>query len=164
MYPGNGKLSHVTTDFTCRIRMLVLVAGIAVLSPRADAQSAAVTYRIEAGEIRTPLAADAGDATRGRAAAAARDGGNCQLCHALPDMQAVFTGTLAPPLHGVGARLTEGQLRLRVVDSSVANRDTIMPAYYRVDGLRQVAAAFREKPILSAQQVEDVVAYLKTLR
>lgn len=73
-------------------------------------------------------------------------------------------GNLAQPLSGVGARLGAGQLRLRIVDASLLNRDTIMPAYYRVSGLNQVAAAYRGRPILSAQQVEDVVAYLLTLR
>ncbi len=67
-------------------------------------------------------------------------------------------------LSGVGARLSEGQLRLRIVDSVRLNRDTIMPSYYRMDGLNQVAAAWRGKPVLTAQQVEDVVAYLLTLR
>ena len=135
-----------------------------VFSSNSDAQSPLAAFRVDGGEIRAPLVAGAGDATRGRAIATARDGGNCLLCHALPEAQAVLSGNLAPPLHGVGARLAAGQLRLRIVDSSLVSRDTIMPAYYRVDGLREVAAAYREKPILSAQQVEDVVAFLQTLR
>ena len=73
-------------------------------------------------------------------------------------------GNLALPLSGVGGRYGAGQLRLRIVDSSRVNRATIMPAYYRVSGLNQVAEAYRGRPILSAQQVEDVVAYLLTLR
>ena len=73
-------------------------------------------------------------------------------------------GNLAPPLGGVGARLGEGQLRLRIVDSMRLNPQTIMPSYYRVDGLNRVAAVWRGKPVLTAQQVEDTVAYLLTLR
>jgi len=73
-------------------------------------------------------------------------------------------GNLAPPLAGAGARLDEGQLRLRIVDSMRLNPQTIMPSYYRVDGLNRVAAAWRGKPVLTAQQVEDTVAYLLTLR
>ena len=73
-------------------------------------------------------------------------------------------GNLAPPLGGVGARLDEGQLRLRIVDSMRLNPQTIMPSYYRLDGLNQVAAAWRGKTLLTAQQVEDTVAYLLTLR
>ena len=90
--------------------------------------------------------------------------GNCLLCHAMPFPAERFQGDLGPPLAGVGARLAEGQLRLRMVDSTRLNPDTIMPAYHRVDGLARVAAAFRGKPVLTAQQVEDVVAYLLTLR
>jgi L-cysteine S-thiosulfotransferase len=73
-------------------------------------------------------------------------------------------GNIGPPLAGVGARLTAGQLRLRVVDQSRIDPRTPMPAYYRTEGLYDVAAAYRGKPILSAQQVEDVVSYLQTLR
>ena len=73
-------------------------------------------------------------------------------------------GNLAAPLGGVGARLGEGQLRLQIVDSMRLNPQTIMPSYYRVDGLNRVAATFRGKPVLTAQQIEDVVAYLLTLR
>ena len=90
--------------------------------------------------------------------------GNCLLCHALPETGARFMGNLAPSLSGVGARLSAGQLRLRLVDSMRLNRDTIMPSYYRVDGLSQVAQAFRGKPILTAQQIEDTIAYLASLR
>ena len=73
-------------------------------------------------------------------------------------------GDIAPPLSGVGARLSEGQLRLRIVDSSRLNPETVMPSYYKVDGLVRVASAWRGKPVLTAQQIEDVVAYLKTLK
>ena len=73
-------------------------------------------------------------------------------------------GNLALPLGGVGARLGEGRLRLQIVDSMRLNPQTIMPSYYRVDGLNRVAATLRGKPVLTAQQVEDVVAYLLTLR
>jgi sulfur-oxidizing protein SoxX len=73
-------------------------------------------------------------------------------------------GNLGPPLSGVGARLNQGQLRLRIVDSMRLNRDTIMPPYYRIDGLNDVGERWRGRPVLTAQQVEDTVAYLLTLR
>ena len=73
-------------------------------------------------------------------------------------------GNLAPNLSGVGNRLSEGQLRLRMVDGSKVNPDTIMPSYYRTEGLERVAPRFRDKTILSAEEIEDVVAYLKSLR
>ena len=84
------------------------------------------------------------------------------MCHEVPG-ETRF-GNIAPPLAGAGAKLSPGQLRLRVADSTRVNPDTPMPAYYRTEGLRQVAAAYRGKPVLTAQQVEDVVAYLSTLK
>jgi sulfur-oxidizing protein SoxX len=93
-----------------------------------------------------------------------RDQGGCTLCHEVPG-ETRF-GNVAPPLSGAGAgaRLSVPQLRLRVADSSRVNPATPMPAYYRAEGLVQVAAAYRGKTILSAQQVEDVVAFLATLK
>ena len=94
----------------------------------------------------------------------ARDPANCLLCHAIPDPAARFAGDLGPPLAGVGGRLTIPQLRLRVADIIRLNPATIMPSYYRVDGLSLVASAYRGKPILTAAEIEDIVAYLATLR
>jgi L-cysteine S-thiosulfotransferase len=129
----------------------------------ATAGEALVDYRIERDAIPQPLTAAAPDPARGREIVVGRDG-NCLLCHALPETGARFMGNLAPPLSRLGARLSAGQLRLRLVDSMRLNPDTIMPSYYRVDGLNQVAPAFRGKPILTAQQIEDTIAYLETLR
>lgn len=89
---------------------------------------------------------------------------NCLLCHAVPESGQRFMGNLAPPLSGIGARLTAAQLRLRVVDMSRLNPQTIMPPYYRLTGLYNVADAYSGKPVLSAQEIEDVVAYLQTLK
>jgi sulfur-oxidizing protein SoxX len=75
-----------------------------------------------------------------------------------------FPGDLAPDLKGAGSRWSQGQLRLRLVDASRLNPATIMPSYYRVEGLVRVGPAWRGKPILSAEQIEDIVAYLTTLR
>ncbi len=111
-----------------------------------------------------PLTAVAGDAVRGRAIVANRQLGLCLLCHAGPIPEERFQGNLAPDLAGAGARWSAGQLRLRIVDASRANPATIMPAYFNSDGLNRVPAALRGKTILSAQQIEDVVAYLQTLR
>jgi sulfur-oxidizing protein SoxX len=86
------------------------------------------------------------------------------LCHNGPFPEERLQGNLAPDLAGTGARWSAGQLRLRLVDASRLNPDTIMPPYYRVDGLTRVAPAFAGKPILSAQQIEDVVTFLTTLR
>ena len=105
-----------------------------------------------------------GDPARGRAIVANRQVGLCLLCHSGPFPEERFQGDLAPDLRGAGARWTEGQLRLRIVDSARINPATIMPAYHRTQGLARVAPAFRGKPILSAEQIEDVVAFLTTLR
>ena len=105
-----------------------------------------------------------GDPVRGRAIVASRQVGLCLLCHSGPFPEERFQGNLAPDLRGAGTRWSEGQLRLRIVDSSRINPATIMPAYHRSEGLARVAPAWRGKPVLSAQQIEDVVAFLMTLR
>lgn len=104
-----------------------------------------------------------GDHARGRAIVASRQVGLCLLCHSGPFPEERFQGNLAPDLRGAGQRWSEGQLRLRIVDSGRLNPATIMPAYHVTDGLVRVAPAWRGKPVLSAQQIEDVVAFLMTL-
>lgn len=120
-------------------------------------------YAITAGEIRAPLSTVAPDAARGRRILVSRDS-NCILCHAAPETGERFFGNLAPPLSGVGSRLSAPQLRARIVDPRFFNRESIMPAYYRVEGLTRVAEPYRGKPVLSAEQIEDVIAYLLTLK
>lgn len=118
---------------------------------------------IEGGSIVRALAPEPGDPGRGREIVTGR-AGNCLLCHALPESGARFMGNLGPPLSGIGARLGAGELRARIVDPLRFNPEAAMPSYYRVKGLNHVGAPWRGKPILSAQEVEDVVAYLLTLR
>ena len=105
-----------------------------------------------------------GDPVRGRAIVANRQLGLCLLCHSGPFPEERFQGNLAPDLRGAGTRWSEGQLRLRIVDSGRIDPATIMPAYHRTDGLVRVAPAWRGKPVLTAEQIEDVVAFLMTLR
>jgi sulfur-oxidizing protein SoxX len=105
-----------------------------------------------------------GDPARGRAIVVNRQVGLCLLCHSGPFPEERFQGNLAPDLSGAGKRSTEAQLRLRIVDSSRINPATIMPAYHRTEGLVRVAPAWRGKPVLSAEQIEDVVAFLMTLK
>ena len=123
-----------------------------------------LTAGARAVEIPTPLAGAKGDPQRGRAIIANRQVGLCLLCHSGPFPEERFQGNLAPDLRGVGSRLTEGEIRLRLVDPARANPQTIMPAYYRTEGLTRVAPSYRGKPVLSAAQIEDVVAYLVTLK
>jgi len=105
-----------------------------------------------------------GDPQRGGEVAVTRELGNCLLCHKMPIPEERFQGNIGPDLSGVAARLSEGQIRLRIVDASRLNPETIMPPYYRAEGLRRVQAAYRGKPVLTAEQVEDVVAFLLTFR
>ena len=120
-------------------------------------------YTVSGDSISQSLTGVAGDPVRGRALVLERTA-TCILCHSGPFPEEKFQGDLAPNLAGSGSRWSAGQLRLRLVDASRLNPATIMPSYYRVDGLERVAPAWREKPILSAEQIEDIVAYLVTLR
>ena len=105
-----------------------------------------------------------GDPARGRAIVANRQVGLCLLCHSGPFPEERFQGDLAPNLSGVGARLSAGQIRARIVDASRVNPNTIMPPYFRTENLQRVAPAYRGKTVLSAEQIEDVVAFLITLK
>jgi sulfur-oxidizing protein SoxX len=125
---------------------------------------AVASYAVAGDAIPKPLTDRPGDAGHGRAIAADRQTGLCVLCHAGPFADERFAGNVGPDLAGVGTRLTEGQLRLRVVDNRRINPRTSMPSFHRTEGLVRVGAAWRGNPVLTAQQVEDVVAYLQTLR
>ena len=120
-------------------------------------------YVVAGDAISESLTGIPGDATRGRALVLDRTS-TCILCHSGPFPEAKFQGDLAPSLAGAGSRWSEGQLRLRLVDASRLNPATIMPSYYRLDALNRVGLAWRGKPMLSADQIEDIVTYLATLR
>ena len=122
------------------------------------------SYVVHRDAIALPLTGAPGDPTRGEALVADRQRSLCLLCHAGPFPEPYAQGNLAPDLRGVGARLSEGQIRLRVIDMKRLNPSTIMPAYYRIDGLRRVASAWQGKPLLTAVEIEDIVAYLVTLK
>ena len=140
----------------------LLAAALALAAPAAVAQQ--VAPQIVGDAVPASLTGQPGDAARGRAIVANRGVGLCLLCHSGPIVEERFQGDLAPSLAGAGSRRSESQLRLRIVDGTRLNADTIMPPYYRTSGLQRVARNFQGKTILSAAQVEDVVAYLATLR
>jgi len=123
-------------------------------------------YRFLLAALLTLNAAQAqeGNAEAGRAIVANRQVGLCLLCHSAPIPEERFQGNLAPDLSGVGDRYTRSELRQRIADSSAINPSTIMPSYAKTAGLARVAPAYRDKPIFTAQQIEDVVAYLATLK
>jgi sulfur-oxidizing protein SoxX len=149
--------------------VLAAVAGFAAvgaLAAAARAQGAAGSFAVVGDAIPAALtgaSAYAADPARGRAIVMNRQVGLCLLCHSGPFPEVRFQGDLAPNLKGAGSRLSEGELRLRIVDSGRMNPATIMPAYYKSEGLTRVAPAYQGKPVLSAEQIEDVVAFLTTL-
>jgi L-cysteine S-thiosulfotransferase len=143
---------------------LAVVAALTLSVADAAAEPAQRPYTVVGDAIPASLTGTPGDPVRGKATVASRQTGLCLLCHSAPLPEEKFQGTIGPDLKGAGSRNTEGQLRLRIADSRVVNPDTIMPAYYRLDGLNQVAPAFRGKTVLTAEQIEDVVAFLMTLR
>jgi sulfur-oxidizing protein SoxX len=152
------------TEKALRRAGIQAIGVLAICAVATVARAQIVAYAIVGDAIPASLTGASGDATRGRAIVANHTVGLCLLCHSGPFPQDKFQGNIAPNLKGAGSRWTQGQLRLRVVDASKLNPDTIMPPYYRVDGLTRVAAAFSGKPVLTAKQIEDVVAFLLTLR
>jgi len=133
-------------------------------------EASAIAFSFLAGNafagdsIPASLTGAKGDPARGRAIVANRQVGLCLLCHSGPFPEERFQGNLAPDLTAVGARFSEGEIRLRIVGPTKVNPQSIMPAYYRTEGLERVAPAYRGKTVLTAEQIEDIVAYLSTLK
>ena len=123
-----------------------------------------VPFCIDSDRIDAPLTGHEGDPARGRAIVLDLHGSTCLLCHSGPFPEQRFQGSIGPSLAGVGARLSEGQIRLRLVDAAAANPETVMPSFYTVTGLTRVGHAFEGRPVLDAGQIEDVVAFLTSLR
>ena len=146
-------------------RWTAFIAGACLVAIGIDPANAQASrsYSVVGDAIPTSLTGMPGDATRGRALVVERSS-TCILCHSGPFPEQRFQGDLAPSLAGAGNRWSEGELRLRLVDASRLNAATIMPSYYRLDGLNRVGPAWRGKSILSAEQIEDILAYLVTLR
>lgn len=146
-----------------KLRMGPIFASAMLALPGFAAAQEVRSYAVTGDAIPVSLTGAPGDSARGRSLVLSR-ANTCILCHSGPFPEERFQGDLAPGLAGTGSRWSEGQLRLRLVDASSLNPATIMPSYYRIDGLARVGAAWRGKPILSAEQIEDMVAYLVTLR
>ena len=146
------------------MRSVAAAAAIIISCAVARAEEGVRPYTVVGDAIPESLTGMPGDPARGKAIVTSRQTGLCLLCHSAPLPEEKFQGTIGPDLKGSGSRYSEGELRMRMVDSRRLNPDTIMPSYYRLDGLERVAPAFRGKTVLSAEQIEDVVAFLKTLR
>ena len=140
--------------------MLLVAAGFTAIADEGSLRP----YVVVGDSISVSLTGAAGDPARGRAIVLDRRLGACLLCHTGPFTEERFRGTLAPDLSGASSRWSAGQLRLRLVDASRLNPSTIMPPYYRVDGLARIGNSWTGKPMLTAEQIEDMVAFLATLR
>jgi sulfur-oxidizing protein SoxX len=139
--------------------------GIALMLALAGTAYAQVTnYRVEGDGIPQALTNTPGNAARGRALIAKREAANCLQCHAIKDLPGGGGGGRGPALDGVGARLTQAQLRLSVVDYARVMPKVEMPSFHRADSRPATDKEDAGKPILTAQEIEDVVAYLATLR
>jgi len=148
---------------TLAIAAVGVALSLAVIGDAAAAEL--VKYKVvDESSIPKSLTGKAGDAKKGRALAINRKKGNCLACHVMPIPEQPFHGNIGPSLVGAGERYSEGELRLRVVDPKVVNEDTIMPSFYRNTGYHRVLKKFKGKTVLSAQEVEDIVAYVKALK
>jgi len=128
------------------------------------AMAAAQTLQVTGDAVMQSLTGSAGDPARGRAIITDRQKGFCLLCHSGPFSEEPLQGNLAPSLAGAGSRWNEGQLRLRLMDNKRINAESIMPAYHRIEGLNRVGPTWRDKPILNAAEIEDVLAFLMGLK
>ena len=149
-----------------RTRLAVVAATLSAALVTTGPQAIAGDYVVDRStfSIDDSLTGKAGDAENGRKVAVNRKKGNCLACHVMPIPEQPFHGRIGPPLDTVGARYNAGQLRLRVVNAKELNPMSIMPAFYKSDGFHMALEKFQGKSILSAQEVEDVVAYLQTLK
>ncbi|GAB6053763.1 sulfur oxidation c-type cytochrome SoxX [Magnetospira thiophila] len=151
------------------MRSKIILGAVLALTVTTSAHTGAkadelVEFFVVGEGIPEYLSGVAGDPVKGKATAIGRKKGNCLACHRMPVPEEEAHGEIGPDLAGVGSRMTEAAMRLRLVDPKIVNPSTMMPAFYRVDGLHRVAKKFQGKPMLNAQDVEDVVAYLKTLK
>ena len=146
------------------ILLLPLALLTGTLSANAQDSAGVKTYTVVDGAIDEPLATPPGIAADGRTIMTGKALGNCLACHKITALNTeAFQGEMGPVLDGVATRWNEGQLRLIVSNAKMMFPDTIMPAFYRNEGLNRVRPELAGKPILTARQVEDVVAFLKTL-
>ena len=142
---------------------LLLVPWMMPNALGAEEPQSVLHYKIVGDAIPDSLTASKGDPAAGRKIVVSRQS-TCLLCHSGPFPEERFQGNVGPDLAGIGSRWSEGQLRLRIVNAASLNPATIMPPFYRVEGLTRVHPAWQGKPILSAEEIEDVVAFLETLR
>ena len=135
-----------------------------LLAMAVPAMALADAAMVAGDAVAQSLTGSAGDPLRGRAIIIDRQKGFCLLCHSGPFTEEPLQGNLAPSLEGAGSRWNEGQLRLRLMDNKRVNAESIMPAYHRIEGLNRVGPVWRNRPILNAAEIEDVLAFLMGLK
>lgn len=142
---------------------VLAVGGALTLATVAGAET--VAYKIEDDAIKASLTGKAGDPGNGKKVFLNRRKGNCLACHVVSSLKdQPYHGEVGPPLDGTASRWSEGELRLRIVNPKALNEDTIMPSFYRADGFHRVLKKFKGKTVISAQEVEDVLAYIMTFK
>ena len=159
MTPAMTKMSALLGGRALGAIVVVMASSVVL-----DAQQTPAGVFVVGDGIPVPLTAAPGDPERGRTIVLDRANGNCLICHRVPVPSEPFQGDIGPDLSGVGARLSPAQIRLRLVDQSRLNSATMMPPFYRVDGLTRVASRYKDEPVLPAAAIEDVVAYLVSLK
>ena len=147
-------------------KLICIVAALGIMGAMpAVAGDEYCVWKVDNFSINKPLCGLTGNAEKGRTLAYERKKGNCLACHQMPIPEQSFHGNIGPNLDGVGSRYSEGQMRLRIVDMKVINPMTLMPGFYKhPDDLNRVKKKFQGKTPLTAQEIEDVVAYLGTLK
>lgn len=144
--------------------MRQVLAALLLALAAAPAAAQVAPFVVAGDAVEAPLDGLAGDAGRGARIVRNRETANCLICHTIPDPRETFMGEVGPPLAGVALRLTPRQIRLRLIDPTRINREAVMPAYHRTADLLRVDPRFEGRPVLTAQEIEDVVAYLATLK
>lgn len=148
-----------------RYMMAAMACAISAGTAFAENTIAPQDVKFEEGTVAMSVTGAAGDPVEGRKTVSNKTLGNCLACHAISDQkEQLFHGEVGPPLDGAADRWSEAELRAIVVNSKSVFEDTVMPGFYSLEVGKNVAEKFVGKTILTAQQVEDVVAYLSTLK
>lgn len=140
------------------------MAGLGLASSSGAFAQALVQYQVVGKTIPQPLTGVPGDPEKGKRVVTNPTNATCLICHSMPLPEELDPGNLAPNLAGVGSRYTAAELRLRLVNPKLITPDTIMPAYYRIEGLHRVEAQYVGKTVYSPQDIEDAIAYLLTIK
>ena len=144
--------------------VIVAISGAVVAVVMSTTTPVKADYTIVNGAIEKSLTGKPGNSINGKKIAIKRKKGNCLACHAMPIPDQQFHGEVGPDLSGVASRYSAGELRARIVNPKLINASTIMPAFLKSQGLHRSLDKFKGKTILSAQEIEDVISYLMTLK